>query len=257
MDYTITAVDRSLKILEVLAEHPGSSVTDIAALTGNTRSLVFRIIFTLEQRGYVIKDPVNRTYTIGYRPLYLAAHAQDQLEVLRAARPYLEELASRCEDNINMLVRDGTSSVCIYARRPPEQGQLYAQIGRRVPLHVGGGPKILLAFAPPEVLQEVLAGPLETFTSNTVVDGHALESVLARIRESGTSESHGEIDPDTFSFGSAVFHRNGNVIAALSVAGPSEHLKDKGAIFYRQLVRDTARQISEAMGWRPRLATVV
>lgn len=257
MDYTITAVDRSLRILEVLAEHPGSSVTDIATLTGNTRSLVFRIIFTLEQRGYVLKDPVNRTYTIGYRPLYLAAHAQDQLEVLRAATPYLEDMASRCDDNINMLVRDGTSSVCIYARRSSEQGQLYAQIGRRVPLHVGGGPKILLAFAPPEVREEVLSGPLERFTSNTIVDRRALESVLVAIRESGANESHGEIDPDTFSFGSAVFHRNGNVIAAISVAGPAEHLKEKGAHFYRRLVRDTARQVSEAMGWRPKLATVV
>lgn len=257
MDYTITAVDRSLRVLEALAEHPGLSVTDIAALTGNTRSLVFRIIFTLEQRGYVIKDPVRRTYTVGYRPLYLAAHAQDQLHVLRAAAPYLDELAAKCEDNINMLVRDGTTSVCIYARRVSNQGQLYAQVGRRVPLHVGGGPKVLLAFAPPEVQQEVLDAPLETFTPKTVVDQAALKAVLAGIRQSGMSESHGEIDLDAFSVGGAVFHPNGEVIAALSIAGPSVRFKAAGAEFYRRLVHDTSLQISKAMGWRQKLSAVV
>jgi IclR family KDG regulon transcriptional repressor len=257
MDYTITAVDRSLRVLETLAEHPGLSISDIATLTGYTRSLVFRMIFTLEQRGYVIKDPMHRTYTIGYRPLYLAAHAQDQLQVLRAATPYLEDLAGKCEDNINLLVRDGTTSVCIFARRSVEQSQLYAQVGRRVPLHVGGGPKILLAFAPPDVQEEVLSASLETFTTRTIVDREALEAVLLGIRQSGLSESHGEIDLDAFSLGGAVFDRNGDVIAALSIAGPAARLKQKSADFYRRLVLDTSRQISLAMGWRSKLGAVV
>jgi IclR family KDG regulon transcriptional repressor len=255
MDYTITAVDRSLRVLETLAEHPGISITDIAALTGNTRSLVFRIVFTLEQRGYVIKDPLQRTYTVGYRPLYLAAHAQDQLQVLRIAAPYLEELSTKCEDNINLLVRDGTNSLCIYARRASDQ--LHARVGRHAPLHAGGAPKILLAFAPEEVRQAVSNGPFASFTTKTITDARALEPVLEAIRQSGMNESHGEIDLDAFSFAGAIFESNGDVVAALSIAGPELHLKNRTADFYRRLVGDTCRQISEAMGWRPKLQALV
>ena len=109
MPYKIGAVDRALSLLEVLAEHPGLGVTEIAQLSGNTKSLVFRLIYTLEQRGYVIKDPAARTYTLGYRPLYLAAHAQEQLTLLHIAAPFLDELAERSEENVNLIVRDGAA----------------------------------------------------------------------------------------------------------------------------------------------------
>jgi len=257
MDYTITAVDRSLRVLEVLAEHPGISITDIATLTGNTRSLVFRILFTLERRGYVIKDPVQRTYTLGYRPLYLGGQALDQSQLLRVAGPHLEDLGENCDDNINMLVRDGTSGVCIYNRQAADQRQLYARVGRRIPLHVGGGPKILLAFAPEDVQEEILNSALEAFTKETVTDAKSLRAVLASIRQTGINESHGEIDRDTFSVGGAIYQRNGDVIAALSIAGPMAHLEEMGPDFYRRLVRDACEQISEAVGWRSKQHAVV
>jgi IclR family KDG regulon transcriptional repressor len=257
MAYKIGAVDRALSLLEVLAEHPGLGVTEIAQLTGNTKSLVFRLIYTLEQRGYVIKDPASRTYTLGYRPLYLAAHAQEQLSLIHIANPFVDALAERSGENVVLLVRDGTASVCLAVRRSPHQGQIYAQVGRRGPLHVGGGPKVLLAFAPDEVREAVLTAPLPRYTERTVTDPAQLEALLANIRRTGVNESHGDLDRDAFSFAAAVYGRSGEVVAALSVAGLASRLDDGRAETYRRLARDTARRLSEALGWRPKLVASV
>jgi IclR family KDG regulon transcriptional repressor len=250
MPYTISAVDRALSLLEALAEHPGLSVTELAKVSGNTKSLVFRLIFTLEQRGYVIKDPDTRTYTLGYRPLVLAASAQDNVSLIKAAAPFLDDLARAAGQHVNLLVRDGLNSVCVALRTATDSGRLYAQVGRRGPLHAGGGPKILLAFAPDEIRKEVLAGPLTAFTPNTITDARTLKKRLKQIRETGTNESRGDLDANAFSFASAVYDRGGQVVAAVSVAGTLDRLVPGSESNLRRLVGEAAVRISEALGWR-------
>ena len=250
MPYTISAVDRALSLLEALADHPGLSVTELAKVSGNTKSLVFRLIYTLEQRGYVIRDPATRTYTLGYRPLVLASSAQDNVALIKAAGPFLDDLARATRRQVNLLVRDGTQSLCIAIRAAQSSGQLYAQVGRRGPLHAGGGTKILLAFAPEEVRNEALSLPLKAFTPETVTNRRVLEKRLKAIRETGTNESYGDLDSNAFSFASAVYGRDGEVIAAVSVAGMIDALKTGDEEQISAQVRQAARRISEAVGWR-------
>jgi IclR family transcriptional regulator, KDG regulon repressor len=257
MPYTIGAVDRALSLLEIVAENPGLGVTEIAGLTGNTKSLVFRLIFTLERRGYVIKDPATRTYTLGYRPMFLAANAHDQIRVLRAADPFLDQLAAQSRETVNLLVRDGEHSVCIATRQPAQPARLYAQLGRRGPLHVGGGPKILLAFAPLDVRERILAGPLQRFNDATIIDPAMLRPVLERIGRSGANESFGDLDTEAFSFAQAIRDGQGEVVAAVSVAGGRARLTEAKADDHRRLVREMAARISEALGYRVRLAAAV
>jgi IclR family KDG regulon transcriptional repressor len=257
MVYTISAVDRALALLEAIAVHPGIGVTELAERTGQTKSLIFRLIYTLQQRGYVIKDPVTRTYTLGYRTLYLASNATDQLSVLRAAEPLLDMLAHETKDNINLLVRDGVNSVCLAVREQVSPYRLYGRVGRRGPLHAGGGPKILLAFAPEDVVAEVLAGPLERFTPTTVTDPDKLARSLGDIRATGFNESHGDIDPQAFSFAAAVRDATGAVAATLSIAGRDATLTPALTERYRRLVRDYAQRISAALGYRTALRTAV
>jgi len=257
MPYTISAVDRALNLLEAVAEHPGLNVTDLANVTGNTKSLVFRLMFTLEQRGYVIKEPASRTYTLGYRPLFLAASAQDNVALIKAAGPFLDDLARRTGQQANLLVRDGLHSVCVAIRTTRDSGRLYAQVGRRGPLHAGGGPKILLAFAPDEVREQVLSGPLETFTATTTTDRVALERRLAAIRDSGRNESRGDLDANAFSFAHAIHDRSGDVVAAISVAGSLDRLETGDEDRLPKLVAEAAERISEAMGFRLRFAGAV
>ena len=249
-DYTITAVDRALELLEAVAERPNASLTELSRITGFTRSLVFRLAFTLEKRGYLIKSVDQRTYTLGYRSLYLSSHAHDQLPLLHAARPFIEDLSERTGQNVHMLVRDGHSLLTVLAKYPLDPKHLFARIGRRGPLHAGAAPKILLAFAPEHVRKAVLGGELKKFTEDTEIDPAKLARDLAEIRRTGTNESRRDVDPHGFSFAAAVHRSDGEVVAAISLAGRLERLTPENAPIFREAVQQTAQRVSETLGWR-------
>lgn len=249
-DYTVNVLDRALTLLEALAEHPNDGVTQIAKRTGNTKSLAFRLLHTLERRGYVRKDPVTRGYALGLKALLLGEQAQLQTDLTKLAAPHLDALVATTHENIYLTVRDGMRGVCIAARQSPQPLRLYAEVGRSVPLHVGGGPKLLLAFAPEDVRARVIAGTLKAFTSASDVEPDALARSLEKIRKAGLNESRGDLDAGAFSFAAPVRDRAGDVIAALSIAGPFARLSPSIAVKHRNLVRDHALALSRELGWR-------
>ena len=246
--YTVSAVDRALTLLEVLAERPHVGVTELAERTGNTKSLVFRLLYTLERRGYVRKDPATRTYSLGHRPLSLADRARAHSRLIAAARPYLDELAAATDESVLLTVREGTWGVTVAVRRSPQPLRLHAAIGLRRPLHAGGAPKVLLAFAPEEIQRSVLAGDLRRFTRHTITDPARLAERLAEIRRCPVVESQGELDEAACSVAAPVRDHGGEVVAALSVAGPASRLTEPVRKVYRFKVADAAERLSRDLG---------
>lgn len=250
MPYTVSSLDKALAILEVLASSPGSSLTEVAQQTNSTKSQVFRLLYTLEQRGYVRKDPVTRTYTLGYRALYLGDKTRQQTSLIQVAQPVLDELARECEENVHLVVREGTHSVCIALRQSSQPLRLYAQVGRRGPLHAGGGSTLLLAYAPEDVREHVLSSELESFTPMTERDPKRLRRQLDRIREQGYHEANDDLDEGAFSIAAPIRDHEGQVVAAMSVAGPASRLNDDRRMLHRRAVMQYAEKVSRALGWR-------
>ncbi|MBO1076197.1 IclR family transcriptional regulator [Roseomonas marmotae] len=250
MDYTIAAVDRALALLEVVAETPGVGLSELARLTGSTKTLAFRMATTLEARGYLLKDCETRGYTLGYKPLLLSERMQHQMPLLRVAKPVLDDLMNRTRENVSLLVRDDLQTVCIGIRQSPQPIRLYAELGRQGPLHVGGGPKLLLAFAPEEVQEAVLTGLLERFTPETITDAGRLRALLVHIRERGYNISHGDQDAGAFSIAAPVRDHSGQVVASISVAGPQSRLTGDLERLYIRMIVNAGAEISALLGWR-------
>jgi IclR family KDG regulon transcriptional repressor len=250
MDYTINAVDRALALLEAVAEHPGTGLSELARLTGSTKTLAFRMASTLEARGYLMKDAETRGYTLGHKPLLLSEKMQHQMPLLRVANPVLDDLVARTRENVSLLVRDGLHTVCIGIRQSPQPIRLYAELGRQGPLHVGGGPKLLLAHAPEAVQEDVARGALDRFTPETITDPARLRALLARIRAQGYNISHGDQDAGAFSIAAPVRDHLGRVVASLSVAGPQSRLTDDLERLYVRMLLNAAGEVSFLLGWR-------
>jgi len=254
MSYKIAAVDRALAVMETLAENPGLGVTELAERTGNTKSLTFRLLHTLEQRGFVQKDPDARSYSLGYRTLFLADQTSRQSRLIAAATPFLDALAAEARESALLIVREDCNSLCVALREAPSPLRLFAKVGRIGPLHAGGGPKVLLAFAPEAVREAVLEGPLEAFTDTTLTEPGKLGRALDEVRRLGFTLSIGELDPDVFSMAAPVFDYSGEAVAALSVAGPVSRLSNGGRERLRGLVVSSAERLSSALGHSPRVA---
>ena len=249
MDYTISSIDRALRMLEALAELPGSGVTELAKKTGCTKSQTFRILYTLEARGFVIKD-AERNYRLGFQTMLLGDQARRQSPLIAAAQPFVNELYDRLKENILLIVRHELHSACILLRSSPDRDKIFADIGRTGPLHAGGGPKILLANAPQSIQDQVLSGELPGFTAKTVRDPDRLRTLLEQIRRDGWTLSDGELDDHKRSLATPVRDATGTVVAALSVTGASDRLRDAFLTDAREALVSTAGRMSVALGYR-------
>jgi len=249
-DYTITAVERSFQLMEVIAANPDRTLAELARLTGFSRSLVFRMTFTMEKCGYIMRTRERGGYKLAYRTLYLSACAQDQIPLIQAARPFIDDLARRTGLNVNLNVREGLFHLTILSRHQSDPENLYVRTGRLGPLYAGGAPKILLAFAPQSVQETVLSGKMEKLTDATVVDPKEIAATLEQIRQTGTNETIRDVYPDGFAFAAAIRGPDGSVVAAISLAGTLDQLTPENRAAFRLGVHDTANRISETLGFR-------
>jgi len=252
MSYTVAAVDKALEILEHLAVNGETGVTELAERTQSTKSQIFRLLYTLEQRGFVHKDPVSRRYRLGYRNLYVGDQTKGQLDIVRLSQPLLDELADISGENAHLVTREGHRSVCVALSESSQPLRLYAQVGRRGPLHAGGASKVLLAYAPKEVRDEVLASDLAVFTASTVTDPGTLEGVLSTIRKTGLHVSQDDLDEGAFSIATPIRNYKDEVTAALSVAGPVSRLDPVREEKLSALAKEYGEKISEELGWKRR-----
>lgn len=253
-DYTIQALHHALTVLETFLESgkERQGISEISEGLGLNKSRVFRILNTLEQHHFVQRDPETKQYRLGVALMAFGEAARSRLEVVQVATPILDALAEQSGETVHLGVLDGHESVCVARRVSAHSVRLYAEVGRRAPLHVGGVPRVLLAYLPADERKQILhSGNLRQLTEQTVVDPDALERALAQIRRNGYNVSVGDLDAEVHSIAAPIRDHTGQVVAGVSVAGPSHRFPPSKVEETIRLVCNSAAEISRLLGYRP------
>lgn len=114
-----------------------------------------------------------------------------------------------------------------------------AQIGARLPLSVGASSKVLAAYAPPEVLKELL----ESSGWPDYVEKDVYQEQLNDIIRLGYATSFEEREPGAAAVAVPVTGRSGNVIAALSLSGPVSRLSRDTLVEYAAVLKEAASEM--------------
>ena len=251
-DYSIAVVVRTLDLLEALAAAGGPvGTTELARRIGTTKSATYRILATLEGRGYVVKDPVTAQYRLGTRLTYLGQQSLDGLDLRTSARPRLEALHRQFRETANLGVCNGREIVYIDMVESDQGLRMAARLGSHDALHSTALGKAILAFLPDDERDRLLAGPLEQRTPATITDRRALESELARIRGAGIAEDRGENETGARCLGAPIFDHAGAPVAAISVSAPESRLDDARAAELAEVLLAASRAITAQIGGRP------
>lgn len=206
-----------------LDDRDSMSLADLSRELSLNKSRVFRIMSTLQRRGFVERDASSREYLLGLRFIEFGEAARRRLGLIEVAGPVLTELADATGESVFLGVRDGLDAVCVAMRESKHPVRLTAEVGRRVPLHVGGVPKVLLAFLPPPEQETVLKRlRLNPITPKTITTHAGLRRVLAAIRRQGYVITADDLDLGATSVAVPILDGSGKLIAGISVAGPSE-----------------------------------
>jgi IclR family transcriptional regulator, KDG regulon repressor len=248
-DYTIAVLEDSIRILEILEKsRDGVTLAQITDQSGFVKNKAFRILFTLEKHLLVERDMSGR-YRLGWRFLIFGHHAQNQTRLVDVSRQVMDNVLDATLESIFLGIISGDDVLCISARESPRSIRLFAQVGRRAPLHSGGVPKVLFAFLPDDQRRTLI----EQFTgdpnSGYLHRRSVLEGQLEQIRAQGYAVIFDELDKDACSVAAPIRNEHGHVVAAISVAGPSMRFTDERISRYIEIIVDAGRHISEALGY--------
>ena len=246
-DYNIAAVDRTLDLLEALSRLGPASLAALAESAGCTRTAAFRLLRTLQGRGFTIQDEARGLWRMGARWSALGRAASEQGALAATAMPFLAALGKATGENVYLRVRDGMESetVAIYQTDPAIR--MYSEVGKRGPLHAGSS-RILLAFAPEAVQTQLLAQRLNRYTPATRVDATWIAADLQRIRTRGYLITSDEVVAGAVGIAAPVRDAAGTVVAVLYISSPSMRMRPPRPRNVLPQVMDAAAKLSQALG---------
>jgi DNA-binding IclR family transcriptional regulator len=217
-----------------------------------TRSAAYRLVYTLAELGFLVRDSERKTYRLGPRVLSLGFAYLASQELAEIARPHLEALRDRTDCSAHLAVLEGTEIV--YIARFADKKALTSRIhiGTRFPAHATSMGRAILAQLPAEEVRRRFAGrTLARFSAVTPTTLKALAATLDADRARGYIVSRSSFEAGIASVAAPVFDAEGAVVAAINISTP-ESTVTAGALeaAIKDQVVHAAKTISEWLGHR-------
>jgi len=247
---TVQALERGIRILDVLADSGRLPLAQIAQLIGLNLSTAHHLVKTLEGLGYV-SQARDRTWNLSGRVFQLAAAAWNGDDLAKLGAATVAALGREAGEATQLAVFDRRHCivVCKFDGDGPER--LFERLGAPRPAYCTALGKVLLAYQDPSILEAyVAATELKAFTPKTITAASRLREELRKIRRSSVA-----LDDEEFSHGirciaAPVFNFSNGVAAAIGTFGPTWRMSARRIAAQGRLVSRYAQQLSRELGYR-------
>jgi DNA-binding IclR family transcriptional regulator len=248
-----------LDLLEAFPKHgPEIGLTQIAGLLNLNKATAYRLLSTLEERGYVERSPESRKYRLSVRAFELGAYYQSQLEVRRAALPHLRALVEASGEAAFLCIQEGDEALCVERVEAEHQVNVFAlRVGGKQPLHCGAAPRALLAGLDDQAIRAYAARTgLPGLTPYTITTLEALLEDVHRTHAQGYVLSMNDVTLGIAALGAPIYDYSGRVIASASLSGLSNRYDAERVSELAQVLIPAARRLSHQLGYREPAAKI-
>ena len=228
-EYIIQAVSHALDLLEQFHDDVDElGVTELSKRLKLHKNNVFRLLATLESRGYIEQNRATENYRLGLKSLELGQTFIKQMGLLRQAKPILEKLVAECNETSYVAIFKEGYIVYLDVVETDLTVRVVSRVGSRLPAYCTAAGKIHLAFMSDEEIETVLpTGELTQYTPNTITDRGALKKELQEIAERGYAIDNEELDPGVRCVAAPIRDYTRRIVGAVSISGPSMRLGDE------------------------------
>jgi DNA-binding IclR family transcriptional regulator len=216
-----SVLGRALGVLAAFSDtSPELALADIVAATSLPPATAHRIVAELVAWGALERIGRGR-YRIGMRLWRVGALAPSARNLREAALPPMQDLAAATGHVVHLVVLDGHRALFVERLAGQDDVTVRSRVGRDMPLHASGPGKVLLAHAPPALVDEIIARGLPRLAPGTITDPGALREALATARRTGYCLSRDEMTEGAASVAAPIVDAADRVVAALAVVVPS------------------------------------
>ncbi len=249
---SVKSVLKAFKIIEELDNCGELSLGELSNRLSMDKATVHRLINTIKEAGYVNQSKEDKKYSNSYKLFVMGNKVVKRTGIKKVARPYLEKLADRAQETVNLGVRADNKIIYIDKIESNSTIKVRLDIGTSVPIYCSGLGKALLAYdSKQEITKYINNTCFEKFTEKSIINKSRFLEELSNVRINGFSFDDEEYVEGLICFGAPIFDFHGSPIAAVSVACPKyRYDESKHLELYSELILETAREISMQLGYR-------
>ena len=248
------SVEKAMRLIETLAKSVSPmTLKAVASEADMPAPTAVRFLGTLEDLGYVSRDPITKAYYLSTKFAYLGNRAQDQNSMLSLVHPILSRLCADCGESACLGVEQNGAIVYLDVVRSEENpnGQTARYIGNLAPMYCTGIGKVLLSAYDEDALCGYLNHTtLSRYTAKTIVYPDELRRELGMIRARGYAVDNEECELGKVCVAAPILNFSNRTIAAVSVTGPLERMDEARLEKIIPYVIDAAERASARLGYR-------
>lgn len=215
-EYPVKSLAKAMRVMECFTlQEPELGVSEISRKLNMLKTTVYNILSTFEMMGYVRQNPRTEKYYLDTRILRMAYVVNNHMGLRDMFLPSLEKIADECGEVCYFGIPQDGEVLYIESVYPSGQARLRNLLGERAPMHCTGIGKAMLAY------MNMPDHELSYHTPQTICDRKVLQEEMERIRERGYAIDNMEHEMGIKCVAVPVFGADGQVMAAVSVSGPS------------------------------------
>ena len=247
-------MERALDLLATLSTSETElTLTELASQLRLTPSTVYRLLITLEGRGYIERDRQTGGYSLGVACLDLGNVFLSQLDLRERVMPVMEALRQEYKETVHLGILDVPRMEVIYLEKLVGLMPIVmmgSRVGGRVPAHCTALGKCILAYLPEGVVRDFCSQEgLRSHTPNTITDPNELLQELTEIRQRGFAIDRAEHELGVRCVAAPVWDHQKDAVAAISVSGPADRMNEERCLELGSWVRDAVLDVSRRMGY--------
>ena len=227
-NYVIQSVSHALDVMEQFHGNVDEiGVTELSKRLKLHKNNVFRLLATLEARGYIEQNKITENYRLGLRCLQLGQTFIHQMGLLMQARSVLEELSQATKESAYVAIRKGNSIIPLDFVEPARTVRVVSFLGTVLPGHCTAAGKAHLVYEAEGAPGQNLPENLDRFTANTIVDRNILREQMKLIGETGYAVERGEFAEDVNAVAVPIRDYTRSLVGTLAVIGPAHRLTEE------------------------------
>jgi len=254
VSYFIKSVNNALDLLEQFnADSDELGVTELSKRLNLHKNKVFRLLATLETKGYIEQNKATENYRLGVKSLQLGRTFIKQLGLIPPVKPFLKEIVKECNEMAYLGTIRQNSVICLDMEEANQAVEVTNHVGLRFPIHCTAIGKAQIAYATEEELEKlgILDNMnMERFTPNTIVNKVEFIKHIKEVVRRGYALDNEEYNPGVRCVAVPIRDYTGRVVGGISVPGPSFRMTDelvKGKII--PVVKDAGEKASRSLGF--------
>ena len=222
-EYIIQAVSHALDLLEQFHDDVDElGVTELSKRLRLHKNNVFRLLATLESRGYIEQNKATENYRLGLKALELGQTFIKQMGLLRQAKPILEDIVATCNETAYVAIYKENHIVYLDVVETSLTVRVVSRVGSRLPAYCTASGKVHMAHMTEEELEVLLDSVnLVQHTPTTIISPDSISAEMEKVREQGYAFDDEELDLGVRCIAAPIRDYTRRIVGAVSISGPT------------------------------------